>query len=111
MCAATNKDVLVIGLGVSGLAAARFLRQRDVSVMAIDEADTPALQRQAEQLRALGVKVNLGLAAAPRQSFDLAVLSPGVPARSRLVRELAERNIPVIAELELGFQHARCLSL
>jgi UDP-N-acetylmuramoylalanine--D-glutamate ligase len=111
MYAVTNKNVLVIGLGVSGLAAARFLRQREASVTAIDEADTPALQHGAGQLRALGVKVHLGLDSAPRQPFDFAVLSPGVPVRSKLVRELGARNVPVMAELELGFQHSRCLNL
>ncbi|MCI0535095.1 MAG: UDP-N-acetylmuramoyl-L-alanine--D-glutamate ligase [Verrucomicrobiales bacterium] len=106
-----TKKVLVIGLGQSGLAAARFLRQREASVTAIDEADTTALRQLAGQLRALGVSVHLGVKSAPGPFFDLVVLSPGVPAQSRLVQELAQRNLPVIGELELGFQHSRCLCL
>jgi UDP-N-acetylmuramoylalanine--D-glutamate ligase len=106
-----GKKVLVIGLGASGLAAARFLRQHEAGVTAIDEAVTPALQHQASQLRALGAQVQLGGKAAPDLPFDLAVLSPGVPARSELVRGLLRRNVPVIAELELGFQHSRCLNI
>ena len=111
MYAVTNKNVLVIGLGASGLAAARLLRRGEASVTAIDQADTPALQREAGQLRALGVTVHLGINSTPGHRFDLVVLSPGVPARSKFVQELAQRKIPVIAEVELGFQHSRCLSL
>jgi UDP-N-acetylmuramoylalanine--D-glutamate ligase len=56
--------------------------------------------------------VVLGLNAAPSgQSFDLAVVSPGVPGRSPLVSELAGRGIPVIGELELGYQQSLCLNI
>src|SRR5438132_5876221 len=106
-----NKDVLVIGLGSSGLAAAHLLQRRESSVTVIDQADTPALQRESARLRDLGITVHLGISSAPNHAFDLAVLSPGVPAKSKLVREVAARNVPVIGELELGFQNSRCLNV
>jgi len=106
-----DKKVLVIGLGLSGLAAARLLRRAGASVTAIDNADTPALQRHAAELSSLGVRVQLGIRSAPTDRFDLAILSPGVPAQSGLVREIAARNIPVIAELELGYENSRCLNI
>src|SRR5512134_4171918 len=111
MYVVTNKAVLVVGLGRSGVAAARFLAEGGANVAAIDEADTAELRHDAEQLRKLGVTAQLGIHSAPVQAFDLAVLSPGVPLRGKLVQELFGRGIPVIGELELGFQHARCLCL
>lgn len=106
-----HKQVLVIGLGASGRAAARLLRRRGAEVMAVDHADTAALRRVAQELQALGIVVELGPHAAPRRWFDLAVLSPGVPPDHRLVRELRQRGVRVISELELGYQEARCLNL
>ncbi|MBI2929836.1 MAG: UDP-N-acetylmuramoyl-L-alanine--D-glutamate ligase [Verrucomicrobia bacterium] len=106
-----NKQILVIGCGASGRAAARLLRQRGAQVMAVDNADTAELRREAEELQALGVIVELGLTNPPARLFDLAVLSPGVPADHRLVRQMRERSVPVISELELGYQEALCLNV
>ncbi|MSU61164.1 MAG: UDP-N-acetylmuramoyl-L-alanine--D-glutamate ligase [Pedosphaera sp.] len=111
MYALANKHVLVIGLGASGTAAARLLRQKEAAVTAVDGADTPALQREAFELRKLGVHVLLGAVKVPDRAFDLAVLSPGVPVQSAMVREIVRRDIPVIGELELGYQHTRCLNV
>ena len=106
-----DKDVLVIGLGLSGAAAARLLVARGARVTAMDNSDTPALRREAEELRDLGVRVELDLRLAPAGQFDFAVVSPGVALDSPLVKELRQREIPVIGELELGWQQAVCLNV
>ena len=106
-----DKQVVVIGLGVSGKAACRLLLARGAQVTAVDSADTETLRCDAEELRALGVTVALGLTAPPEGHFDLAVLSPGVPSELRLVKEMAHRDVPVISELELGYQQSICLNI
>ena len=106
-----DKDALVIGLGLSGAAAARLLVARGARVTAMDNSDTPELRREAEELRDLGVRVELDLRLAPAGQFDFAVVSPGVALDSPLVKELRAREIPVIGELELGWQQAVCLNV
>ena len=106
-----DKVVLVIGLGLSGAAAARLLVARGSRVTAMDNSDTPELRREAEELRDLGVRVELDLRLPPAGQFDFAVVSPGVPMDSPLVKELRQREIPVIGELELGWQQAVCLNV
>ena len=106
-----NKRVLVVGLGVSGRAAAELLRKRQAKVLAIDNADTPALRREADALRAAGVDVRLGARTPPADALDLAVISPGVPTGSALVQELVRRKVPLIGELELGYQQSLCLNI
>ena len=54
-----DKDALVIGLGLSGAAASRLLVARGARVTAMDNSDTPELRREAEELRDLGVRVEL----------------------------------------------------
>ena len=106
-----DKNVLVIGLGLSGAAAARLLVSRGARVTAMANSDTPDLRREVEELRDLGVRVELDLRLPTAGQFDFAVVSPGVPMDSLLVKELRQREIPVIGELELGWQQAVCLNI
>ena len=109
MIALQDKSVLVIGLGASGMAACRLLLKHGARVTAVDSADTATVQVQARELRTQGVTVRIGSNAPIAGEFDLAVISPGVPLDLPLVQDLRQRNVPLIGELELGYQHARCL--
>ncbi|HVR35104.1 MAG TPA: UDP-N-acetylmuramoyl-L-alanine--D-glutamate ligase [Methylomirabilota bacterium] len=106
-----NKNVLVIGMGSSGRSACRLLRDRGARVTAVDVQDDAELRHEAEQLLALGAIVELGCKAAPGQAFDLAVVSPGVPLQSEMVKAITARGIPLIGELELGYQQSLCLNI
>ncbi|MHB8521049.1 MAG: UDP-N-acetylmuramoyl-L-alanine--D-glutamate ligase [Limisphaerales bacterium] len=108
MFALGNKKVLVIGLGASGKAACQLLVRRGARVLAIDSADTAWLRQEALVMSALGARVELGATAAPGEEMDLAVLSPGVPRKSALVRAIVRRGVPLIGELELGYQQSLC---
>src|SRR5437773_4832277 len=111
MQALENKRVLVVGLGASGRAASDLLRKRGAKVLAIDSAATPQLRREADALRTSGVEVRLGVKEPPGDALDLAVISPGVPTQSQLVQDLRRRRIPLIGELELGYQQSLCLNI
>ena len=91
------RRVLVYGMGLSGLAAARFLRQRGVDVLGVD--------RRSEGADATGFEIwsedRLGEGDLDR--FDGVVLSPGVPPSRPLVVAARRRGMPVIAEVELAF--------
>jgi UDP-N-acetylmuramoylalanine--D-glutamate ligase len=106
-----DKDILVIGLGGRGRAACELLRRSGARVVAVDCANTEDLRNGAEKLRPLGVDVALGVDDPPAGNFELAVLSPAVPANTQLVQAVRRSNIPMIGELELGFQQSRCLSI
>jgi UDP-N-acetylmuramoylalanine--D-glutamate ligase len=106
-----NKDVLVIGLGGRGRAACELLSRSGAKVFAVDSADTLDLQTGAAQLRPLGIQVELGASAPPRGEFSLAVVSPAVAANTELLQAVARTQVPMIGELELGFQQSRCLSI
>ena len=106
-----NKQVLVIGLGGRGGDVCELLRRAGANVTALDHADTQDLRAEAGRLRLLGIDVRLGAAALPEQDFALAVVEAEVPAQSPLVRPLTQRHVPIVGELELSFQQAKCLSL
>jgi UDP-N-acetylmuramoylalanine--D-glutamate ligase len=106
-----NQKTLVVGLGGRGRAACVLLRRGGAAVHALDTADTVELRGEAGRLRELGVEVKLGATKLPVQAFDFAVVSPAVPQDNALLSELKQRKIPLVGELELGFQQAKCLSI
>jgi len=96
--------VLVVGLGVSGEAAARELLRRGVEVHAVDAAHTPALAARAEALRDHGATVSLGSSAAEDvDGVDVVVTSPGVPQDGPVLAAAARRGVPVYSEPELAW--------
>jgi UDP-N-acetylmuramoylalanine--D-glutamate ligase len=113
MNALNGKNVLVVGMGLSGRAACELLLSRGARVTAVDGADTPDLRAQREALRVRGVTLELGARslAAGRDRFDLAVISPGVGFESPLMEALRQAGVRCIGEVELGYQQSRCLSI
>lgn len=91
------------GLGKTGAAAAEFLIRRGARVRVTESASSKALLKKAEQLRRIGVRVEVG---GHTQGFvkgcDLLVTSPGIPKESVPLREAKTAGIPVISEIELG---------
>ena len=105
----SSKKAVVLGLGHSGEAAAALLLDQGAVVTVCESGDSPALREKAESLRARGARVLLGPEAeSDPESYDLAVLSPGIDPVVPLVQNVVAKNIPVIGELELAFQNCTC---
>ncbi|MES2394350.1 MAG: UDP-N-acetylmuramoyl-L-alanine--D-glutamate ligase [Acidobacteriota bacterium] len=97
-----NKNVLVVGLGQSGLAAARFLKERGARVT-VSDARPATLIAELPQLLDEGFMVEAGghgLLTFRRQ--DLIVVSPGVPADVPELKQVRALGAHIIGELELG---------
>ena len=71
----------IIGLGRSGIAAARCLKRDGWQVTLSDRSDSPSLQATKTNLEREGIIVNLGQNLSLEASHlpDLIVVSPGVP--------------------------------
>jgi len=106
-----NKQVLVLGLDNGGQAACELLRRHGANVAGIDIADTEDLRERARKLRSLGVEVALGVSVPPRRTFNLAVLTQPASSDTGFMRAVLAIGVPVIGELELGFQQTQCLSV
>ena len=92
---------MVIGLGVSGRAAAHFLAARGARLVMTDQRATLAADGTSEQLP--DGTVHLGREdPAWLDGVDLVVVSPGVPLSSPLAAAARAASIPIIGELELG---------
>ncbi len=101
----TPARVLILGLGISGRAAARLALNQGMTVEARDDGNQEKLRTEAQELIRPGAAIQLGEAAvkAPLSfSPDLAVISPGIPPDSELSRLAASLDCPVIDEFEFG---------
>lgn len=103
-----GKNVLVVGLARTGVAAAEFLARRGAQVTVSELKPWEEVGAFAEQLRPLGV--NLECSGHQPQTFlraELIVLSPGVPLDLPVLEAARQRGIEIISELELAWRFLR----
>jgi UDP-N-acetylmuramoylalanine--D-glutamate ligase len=104
-----GKQVVVLGLGISGMDVAQLLQDRGATVTVRDDADNkPAVNTRAETLRARGITVELGKQISPTSAFDFVVLSPGISSTTSLVQKLRQAGVPVLGELEVAYRFCQC---
>jgi UDP-N-acetylmuramoylalanine--D-glutamate ligase len=100
--------VLLLGLGKSGIAAARLLAQHGARVRAADRRQAPELSAAETALAGTGVEILPGGHPAQlAESADLVVTSPGVPADTPVLAAARAAGVPVWAEVELAFRFLR----
>lgn len=101
----TGKRVLVVGSGISGIAATELLKKKGCEVVLYDgnaSLDIEALKEKAPVFR--DVSIILGdLPEEQMERIDLAVLSPGVPTDLPFVNSMREKKIPIWGEIELAY--------
>ena len=100
----TGKKIVVIGMGKTGIAAARFLGKQGAKVIVTDEQPVDQWSREFEQI-AKEKWLEIG-------SYNTRILtgacivvpSPGVPPSNDLLVEAQKKNIPVISEIEIAYR-------
>jgi len=98
-----NRKIVVVGLGRTGLAAARFLHQKGARVLVADTADETQLGDSVGILREMGVALELGPHRITSfQNADLIVVSPGVSHTIEPIAHARSRGIPLMSEVELA---------
>ncbi|MEO8891344.1 MAG: UDP-N-acetylmuramoyl-L-alanine--D-glutamate ligase [Coleofasciculaceae cyanobacterium] len=99
----------VIGLGRSGIAAARLLKQAGWQVTISDRNSSESLRQQQQELnKQITVKLDHSLdlnAELP----SLIVVSPGVPWDIPVLVEARNRGIDTIGEMELAWRHLKTI--
>lgn len=101
----TDKRVLVVGTGVSGVAAIRLLAAKGAKPVVLEGNE----KADREQIRAKipeSITYDLIIGNLPEEvmdTLDLAVLSPGVPTDLPFVIKLQDKKVPVWGEIELAY--------
>lgn len=93
----------ILGMGTSGMAAARLSSRLGANVILLDDGDFPKLEQAIGIAEAEGFTVFAGPDALTSGGpFDLAVLSPGIDPSWPLARRLSGAGVPCISEIEFA---------
>ena len=100
--------VIVIGTGISGIAAAKLLKNKGLEVVLYEgniNADRDAIDKKLKDASApSGIAVKIGgLNKDYASNFKTGVLSPGVPLDSEDAKSLFDAGVKVIGEIELAY--------
>ena len=97
---------VVLGIGVSGFAAADTLTHLGADVTVLAEAANDSQREKATLLEILGATVRIGTGATETLPDDVHVVvtSPGVPPTAPVIVAAGERDVPVWGEVELAWR-------
>ncbi len=104
---------VVVGLGRSGLGAARLLHARGEAVVVIDSGDSPELRIRAAELESEAIASRLGvpLSVEAFQSLPLppsvVVVSPGIAWNHPVLEQLRRQGVQVQGEIVPAWQASR----
>jgi UDP-N-acetylmuramoylalanine--D-glutamate ligase len=96
-----KKVTVVLGMGVSGTAAAEFLLGQGASVLGIDR-DPAANDIEIRRLQALGLSMQHESCPIEWEGVLRLVVSPGISPKHPIYRGALEHGVPVIGEAELA---------
>lgn len=99
-----GRRVTVAGLGVSGIPAAKVLRDLGATVTVVNDGDDERARAQAADLEALGVTVRLGDGATLPEGTELIVTTPGWKPDKPLFSAAREAGVDIWGDVELAWR-------
>ena len=104
-----DKKVLVVGSGISGIAACELLEKVIATVILFDgnkDADIEQIRKKSQVIE----KIDIILGELPLKimdTLDMTVLSPGVPVDLPMVTDMRDKGITILGEIELAYQFSK----
>lgn len=102
-----GRHLLVVGLGLSGVSALRYLARTGAQITVTDSRAEPAgIAALRAEFPQVVFRLGAFSASQPLSQFNEAVVSPGVSLDEPFVRELVAAGVPVIGDIELFAREA-----
>ncbi len=103
-----SKRVFVLGMGSSGLAAAKKLQEMGNDVFVSDAAPRHHVQSAVQNLTELNISFETGgHSESIASGCQMIVKSPGIPPDIPFLQRMRQKGIPVYSEIEAGYWYAR----
>jgi UDP-N-acetylmuramoylalanine--D-glutamate ligase len=104
-----GKKVLVVGSGISGIAAVKLLSTEGADIILQDGNKSLTKETVLDKLpRSLEVEIVIGdLPKEVQAKVELVILSPGVPTDLPYIQEMKQAGIPIWGEIELAYQFTK----
>ena len=103
-----DKRVLVVGMGKSGKAAVKVLADAGAKVCVQDSASEEKIDADfLGYLKDIKAETYFGIVPEDMSTFDMVVMSPGVPTKLDFINEARSAGAEIIGELELAYRIGR----
>jgi UDP-N-acetylmuramoylalanine--D-glutamate ligase len=105
-----KERVVILGAGESGVGAAILAQTRGYDVFVSDNGKIK--EKYKAELEGYGIEWEESVHSADKiLHSDLIIKSPGIPEKAAIIREIRQRNIPVISEIEFAGRHTRAVKV
>jgi len=102
-----NKKILVIGLGVSGVACVKALSKLGAKIYVFDESPREKLAEKLNELKSIKAEYFFGsdeMHKIEMDQLDFAIKSPGIKYEVPIIQKLQKNNIKIISDTEAAFK-------
>jgi UDP-N-acetylmuramoylalanine--D-glutamate ligase len=99
-----NKNVLILGLGITGVSTVKALDKLGANIVISDLKDRNQLNEFISQIKDIDLKLYLGTNDVPLDNIDLIIKSPGIPLTNEVIIKANKEGIEVITDLELAYR-------
>ena len=98
-----GKKIVILGLALSGVAAAKLAAHLGADVFVSDNQETSELQGTLTDLKELGIDGELGQHSNQIYDADLWIISPGIAQDSELIQKGQQyKDISIVSEIEFA---------
>jgi len=101
-----EKNIGILGLGKSGYWSAKLAKSLKNNVF-VSDSSTDVNEIFVDDLKMLGVDVEIGIHSNKILESDLIIKSPGIPNDSEIMNKINSEKIPVISEIEFAGNHSK----
>ena len=96
-----GKNIGILGLGKSGYWSAKLAKSLNNNVF-VSDSNENINQIFIDDLKMLGVELEIGVHSNQILKSDIIIKSPGIPNNSKILRKINAERIPVISEIEFA---------
>ena len=100
-----NKNILVIGLGVSGIACIKGLSMLGANIFVYDEStQSPEKLKELENIKVEYFFGSENIDKINIKQLELAIKSPGIKYEEPIIQKLIEKKVKVISDIEAAYK-------
>mgnify|MGYP000942070171 FL=1 len=98
-----DKKILVVGLGVSGMACIKGLSKLGAEIYVYDGSSREKLSEKLEELNGISAKYYFGDEEFDVNDIDFAIKSPGIKYETDIIQKLIDKNKKIISDIEAAY--------
>ncbi len=98
----TDKKVLVMGIGISGISTIEALNRLGAKILINDIKTEEELKDMLEAVKDISLENHLGKQTLDLEGVELIVKSPGIPPNNKILLDAVDKDIKIINDIELG---------